>query len=81
MLVGGDMYGFESLGSGDHRNAMLVMSNAGSPQRNRGLRRFAEDLAALVTGRQAAKFLIGVQFGVDGDTGVKIAKVIEGGAA
>lgn len=78
MLVGGDMYGFEIIGSGNHRNALFVMTNAGSPERNRQLRRLADDLASVVTGRKQAKFLIGVQFAVDSDSPVKIVQVIAG---
>jgi len=80
ILAGGDMYGFEIRGAGDHRNAVLILSNTGSPQRNPGLRRLAEDLAGLVTGRKPAKYLVGIQFAAD-DGKVTIRQVIPGGAA
>ncbi len=81
MLAGGDMYGFEIMYSGDHRNLMVVMSNVGSPKQRPGIRKLAQDLMALVLKRQPAKYSLGIQMDVQDNGKVTLQSVVPGSAA
>ena len=79
--AGGDSFGFEIVYAGNHRSAMVVMSNVGSPQRMPGWRRLTDDFAALVLEQKPSKFVLGVQLEIDDNDRVKLGSVTPYGAA
>src|SRR6516225_5990590 len=81
ILAGGDMYGFEIMYAGNSRSCMIVVSNAGSPKSMPQFRKLAEDLAALVSDRQAPKFSLGIKLDVQDNGRVKVLEVVPSGAA
>jgi len=81
MLIGGDVYGFEILYAFNQNSFMAVISNNGSPQRNPQLRKLGQALTALITGREPAKFALGIEMDVQDSGLVLIQNVTPGGAA
>jgi len=60
---------------------MIIMSNAGSPKTMPKFRKLGEDLAALVSDRQAPKFSLGIKLDVQDNGRVKVLEVVPSGAA
>lgn len=81
VLVGGDVYGFYIMYAGDHRNCMILMSNAVRPRFNKAVELLGNGLAGLVAGNVPGKFTLGIQMEVLDKGHVKIAAVSPGGAA
>jgi CubicO group peptidase (beta-lactamase class C family) len=81
ILAGGDMYGFEIVYAGNNRSCMILMSNAGSPQRMQQWTDLADALAPLVLQRKPSKFTLGLQLEVDDNDRVKVQAVTPGGPA
>jgi CubicO group peptidase (beta-lactamase class C family) len=81
MLVGGDVHGFYIMYAGNSRSFMVVMSNVLAPKGDPQLRQLGQQLTALVSQRQPAKFTLGVQFNVEEGKPVKVESVVKGGAA
>ncbi|HQR07545.1 MAG TPA: serine hydrolase [Gemmatales bacterium] len=81
ILVGGDLYGFYIMYAGDHRNCMIIMSNAVRPRFNKSVEQLGNSLAGLVAGRGPGKFTLGVELDLNDASQVKVATVVPGGSA
>ena len=81
LLSGGDMFGFEMMGTQGPETMMMMISNASKPGQTLAFPALGKELAGLVNASEMPGFSLGIQMEIEGPDKVTLQRVVEGGAA